>query len=103
MATKKLQQTILEELELTDLPEETQIKLLTQMTESVLKRITIRVLERLPEQDRIDLEKLQADGDLEKVNEFLKDKIPNYEQMIQEIVSEFKEEMKTNIETLKQG
>jgi len=101
MATKKLPQTILEELGLKDLPEETQIKLLTQMTESVLKRITIKVLERLSEEDRKEFEKLQAAGDPEKVNQFLTAKIPNYEQLVQEIVTEFKEEMKTNIEALK--
>lgn len=102
MDTKTLQQNILQELGLQDLPEATQIKLLTQMTESVLKRITVRVLEQLSEQDREEFDKLQASGDAEKVDQFLKAKIPNYEQMLKEVVAEFKEEMKANIETLKQ-
>jgi len=101
MDTKTIQQNILQELGLQDLPEATQIKLLTQMTESVLKRITIKVLEQLSETDRHELDKLQAVGDSEKINEFLKAKIPNYEQIVQEIVAEFKEEMKANIETLR--
>lgn len=96
-----IQQNIIQELGLQGLPEETQIKLLTQMTESVLKRITVRVLEQLSEQDQEELDKLQASGDAEKVDQFLKAKIPNYEQMVQEVIAEFKEEMKGNIETLK--
>lgn len=101
MDIKTLQQNILQELGLQDLPEATQIKLLTQMTESVLKRIAVKVLEQLSDQDRQEFEKLQATGEAEKVNEFLTVKIPNYEEMLQEIVAEFKEEMKANIEALK--
>jgi len=96
-----LQQNIIQDLGLQDLPQETQIKLLTQMTESVLKRITVQVLERLSEQEREEFAKLQETGDANKVNEFLKLKIPDYEDMVQKIVAEFKEEMKANIETLK--
>ncbi len=101
MDTKTIQQSIIQELGLQDLPEETQIKLLTQMTESVLKRIAVKVLEQLSEADRAEFEKLQETGDVEKVNDFLTAKIPNYEQIVLEIIAEFKEEMKTNIETLK--
>ncbi len=96
-----LQQNIIQDLGLQDLPQETQIKLLTQMTESVLKRITVQVLERLSEQEREEFDKLQEAGDANKVNEFLMSKIPDYEDMVQKIVAEFKEEMKANVETLK--
>lgn len=101
MDTKTIQQNIIQGLGLQDLPEATQIKLLSQMTESVLKRITVRVLERLPEADRAEFDKLQTGGDVAKMDEFLKSKIPDYEQMVQNIIIEFKEEMKANIEMLK--
>jgi len=101
MDTNAIQQSIIQELGLEGLPEETQINLLTQMTESVLKRITIKVLERLSEADRQEFENVQASGDPDKVNQFLTAKIPDYEQMVSGVVAEFKEEMKANIETLK--
>ncbi|OIO47586.1 MAG: hypothetical protein AUJ32_02785 [Parcubacteria group bacterium CG1_02_40_82] len=96
-----IQQNIIQGLGLQDLPEETQIKLLTQMTESVLKRVTVQVLERLSEQEREEFAKLQETGDVAKVDEFLKSKIPDYDGMVEQVVAEFKEEMKSNIETLK--
>lgn len=101
MAKKIIQQNIIQELGLQDLPEATQIKLLTQMTESVLKRIIIEVLEKLSEKEREEFEKLQEKGNVKEMDKFLKEKIPNYEEMVQDIVEDFKNEMKENIAMLK--
>ncbi|OGZ35880.1 MAG: hypothetical protein A3A94_01245 [Candidatus Portnoybacteria bacterium RIFCSPLOWO2_01_FULL_43_11] len=101
MPRKKLQQNIIEELGLTDLPEETQTKLLTGMTESILKRITLKIWEELPEKDRGEFEKVRAAGEPEKIDEYLHDKIPNYEEKLQGVIKEFKDEMKDTIADLK--
>ena len=101
MPRKKLQQNILEELGLTDLPEETQTKLLTGMTESILKRITLRIYEELPENERAEFQKIRDTGEPEKIDEYLHDKIPGYEKKLQEVIEEFKEEMKDTIADLK--
>ena len=101
MRKKLIQQNIIKELGLEKLPEDLQIKLLTQMTESVLKRITIEVFEKLSEKEREEFEKLQSKGDVSQVDDFLKEKIPNYEEMVQEIIEDFKAEIKENIASLK--
>lgn len=101
MPQAKLKQNIIEELGLADLPEETQAKLLVGMTESILKRITLRVWEELPESDRAEFEKVRETGEPEKIDEFLREKISNYDKMLQEAIAEFKEEMKETIADLK--
>ena len=83
-----------------DLPEERKTALLMQITESLLKRIVVRVLGELSETDRAAFEEVQETGDPEKINAFLTEKIPNYESMLQEIIAEFKTEMKDTVGAL---
>ena len=100
MNKNTIQQNIIKELGLEGLPEDKQIQLLTTMTESVLKRITIAVLERLSEEDKKEFDQVRETADPDKINEFLRKKIDNYDQMVEEIVKEFKTEMKTTIQDL---
>lgn len=100
MTTKIIQKNILEELELNNLPEETQIKLLTKMTETVLKRITIKVLEQLSEPERDEFYRLQESGDIEKITDFLKAKIPGYDRMVLKEVKDFTKEMQDTMSEL---
>ena len=98
--TGPLQQTIIDELGLGELPEERKTALLGQITESLLKRILVRVLSDLSEADRDTFAAVQETGDPEKINTFLTEKIPNYEAMLQEIIAEFKTEMKDTVSAL---
>lgn len=100
MTTKTIQKNILEELELNNLPEETQIKLLTKMTETVLKRIMIKVLEQLSEPERDEFYQLQEIGDADKITDFLKAKIPNYNTMVLKEVKDFTADMQDTISGL---
>ncbi len=96
-----IQQTIIKQLGLEDLPAEDQISLINQMTEAVLKRITISILEKLSEEEQDDFNKLADQEDPEKMEEFLKSKVENYEQMVEQIAKDFITEMKENIEEAK--
>ncbi len=93
-------QNFIEELGLKELTEEKQTELLTTMTESILKRITIRVLEQLSKKEKKEFDEVRVTADPDKINEFLREKIDNYDQMLQEVISEFKEEMKTTMHGL---
>lgn len=101
MDNKTIQQNIIKELGLEDLPEEKQAELLTTMTESILKRVTIAILERLSEEDKIKFDQVREANDPDKIIEFLREKIDNYDQMVEGVVKEFKEEMKTTMQDLK--
>lgn len=103
MDTQKIQQNIIEEFGLGGLPEEKQAELLTTMTESVLKRITIKILEQLSDEDRTEFDKLKETDDPDKIVEFLRAKISDYDKMVEGVVKEFKEEMKETMGELEKG
>ncbi len=100
MNKKIIQENIIKEFGLEDLSEDKQIELLTTMTESVLKRITIKVLEQLSEEDKKEFDRARETNDPDKINEFLREKINNYDEMVKEVIKEFKGEMKANIKEL---
>jgi hypothetical protein len=91
----QIQKELLEELGLSSLPPDKQEELLIKMTEVLLKRIFIETMERLNEADREMYEKMVDEkSEPEKIGEFLKEKVLNYDEMVQKIIIDFKEEMK---------
>lgn len=91
----QIQQTIIDELGLSDLPQEKKDALLSKMMEVVLKRIFLETMEKLSEADQEAYSKMiDANATPEELDGFLKEKINGYDQMVAEIISSFKEEMK---------
>lgn len=93
-APKNIFQQIFEDLGIEKLSEETQITLVTRLTELFLKRITVDILEQLSETEREEFLQIKNSGDSEKMLAFLRGKIPDYDQMVQKEIKEFKKEMK---------
>ena len=92
---------LMRELGLETLPEDKKIALLSSMTESVLKRITVEVLTRLSDEDQERLRAFQKDPPVpEKVEAFLKEKIPDYATIQEHVVRDFKDEMKSTMAML---
>lgn len=91
---QEIKQTIIDELGLADLPEDKKEQLLIKMTEVVLKRIFLETMEKLSEKDQEAYSKL-IDENVEpaKLEEFLQEKIVDYDKMVEKIVLDFKEEM----------
>lgn len=93
----QMQQTIIDELGLAELPQEKQGQLLVKMTEVVLKRIFLETMEKLTEAQQAEYEKMIDENvPPEKLENFLQEKIANYEEMVKKIIFDFKEEMKTD-------
>lgn len=93
----QIQQELMKELGLENLPEDKQRELIAQMTEVVLKRIFVETMEKLNETDQEAYGQMIDKGaSPEEVDTFLGEKIPDYEKMIQNIIVNFKEEMKKN-------
>jgi len=103
MTKKTNQQNLIQELGLDSLPEDKQIELLTTMTESVLKRITIQILERLSEEEKKEFDKVRESGEADKITKFLREKIKDYDEMAENTVKEFKEEMKNTVKDLEKS
>lgn len=90
-----LQQSIIEELGLKNLPQEKQEEILVKMTEVLLKKIYLETFEKLGEADRQELANmLDGEPEPEKVEEYLRGKIEDYDGFVKKVVEDFKEEMK---------
>lgn len=96
----QIQRDLLKELGIDQLPEERQEEVLTAMTEVLLKRLTLKVLEKLTEAQRQEFETLCAAQDQEKITKFFSDNVPNYEQLIQDEIAAFKEDIKKTTDAL---
>ena len=92
-----LKQNIIEALHLEALDDDKKIALVEKMAEVVQKKITLRVLEELPEEKKNELEKL-IDGSPKKVGDFLQGAMPNFSKVIQEEVVKFKKELVEKME-----
>jgi hypothetical protein len=90
-----LQQSIIEELGLQNLPKEKQEEILVKMTEVLLKKIYLETFEKLGEAERVELgNMLDKETEPEKVEEYLRSKIEDYDSFVKKVIEDFKEEMK---------
>jgi hypothetical protein len=86
---------LVKDLGIDSLPQDKQNEIIIKMTEVLLKRIFIETMDRLGDEGRMEYEKLTEveQIDQEKVTQFLKDKIANYDEMVNGIIEDFKMEM----------
>ena len=93
-----LQQTIIEELGLGDLPEERKAQILVDLLELVLKRLYMETMDKLTKEEQQELmNMLEEKADQEKVESFLRSKITDYDEFVKKVVSELKDELKEDI------
>jgi len=103
MDQNQIQKTLMEELGLAGISQDKQEELIIKMTEVLLKRIFLETTEKLDDLGKDEYQKLVEGGNAtpEQMEEFLKSKINNYDQLVQKVVDEFKEEMKQGVNSLK--
>lgn len=99
MDQNKMQKTLMEELGLSDFSQDKQEQLLIKMTEVLLKRIFLETMEKLDDQGKEEYQKMVESGIAtpEQMEEFLKSRVNDYEELVKKVVDEFKEEMKGGI------
>ncbi len=98
MDQNQVRQSIMDDLGLSDLPQEKQEELLIKMTEVILKRMFVETMDKLNASDQDKYaQMIDNQATPEEVENFLKGKISNYDEMLQKIVADFKEEMKKEI------
>lgn len=90
-----LQQNIIDELNLQALDDDKKIALVDKMSEVVQKRLTLRLLDEMSEEDQGKFEAILG-GSSEKVSEFLHSIFPNFLEIIQEEVIKLKQDLITN-------
>lgn len=85
---------LIKDLGIDTLEQDKQNELIIKMTEVLLKRIFIETMEKLGEGGREEYEKMsEGEVEPEQVEAFFKEKIKNYDEMVQGIVEEFRTEM----------
>lgn len=96
MDQNQVQKTLMEELGISEFPQDKQEQLLIKMTEVLLKRIFLETIEKLDDRGKEEYQKLVESGTAtpEQMEEFLKSRINDYEGLVRKVVNEFKEEMK---------
>lgn len=94
MDRKFLEANIIEMLGLESLPDERKIQTVEMMTNLVQKRLMLRILNQLSEEEKDEFEKVLGgkDVDLAAV-EFIKTKIPNFDAIIKEEIIKVKQEL----------
>lgn len=98
MDQDQIQKTLMEELGLADLPQDKQEQLLVKMTEVLLKRIFVETMDKLSDQAKEEYEKMvDQESTPEQVEKFLTANIPDYENVVQKIIGDFKKEMKSDL------
>jgi len=96
----QIEENILQELGIADLPSERQEEVLTAMTEAVLKRLMLRLIGAMGEEQKKQFEEIANAGDQEKISQFLAANISNYETLIKEEVASFKKDMQATVDAL---
>lgn len=89
---------LVKELNLDKFTEEEKNEVLTQLVDSLLKRLILRVYDKLNESDQKEFDELSKNGNVEKINEFLASKIPDLDQIREEELKGLVEEMKDFIQ-----
>ena len=85
---------LVKELDLENFTEEEKNQVLAKFTDSLLKRLLLRVYSQLNEADQKTLDGLNSAGSPEKLEEFLSAKVPDLDQLRDEETRGLVEEMK---------
>lgn len=87
-----LEQNIITGLNLQALDDDKKIALIDKMSEVVQKRLTLRLIDEMNENDKTEFEKI-LDSSPEKVSEFLQKIFPNFLDIMQEEIIKLKKEL----------
>ena len=96
-----LQKNIISLLGLESLPDEKKVQFLEKTSELVFKRTIVKVMELLPKSDQDELSRLIGAGEPEKTDAFIAEKIPNFEELMNNEIVAIKEEMVKEAEGVK--
>ncbi len=86
---------LIKELGLGGLTQEERDQIIVQLTDSLLKRMILRVYDKLGEADQKEFDRITAEGDAAKINSFLEKKIPDLNEIrdgeLDELIVEMKD------------
>ena len=94
MDQNQIQKSLMDDLGLADLPQDKKDQLLIKMTEVLLKRMFVETMDKLSKDDQETYGKMiDKSASPEEIEKFLREKIENYDQLLEKIVEDFRSEM----------
>ncbi len=93
LPTINLDKNIFEEMGMGDISEERKQKLLETMTAIIMNRVAARALDLLTKEEQKEFDEFLIKEDNEGANEFMKRKMPNFEEIVAEETIIYKLEM----------
>ena len=95
----KIAQTLMDELGISNFPEDKQEELIIKMTEVILKRMFVEIMDKLNPEEQDAYGKMLDNGAMpEEVENFVKDKIPDYDKIMDKVIADFKQDLSRNSE-----
>ena len=88
---------LIKELGLENLSVDEQEKLVSDMSEVVYKRVLLRVVEKLSDEEATELNNLFEKGNMEKIDQYLRDRVPDFASILRKEIEKYQEEMIKNI------
>jgi succinate dehydrogenase flavin-adding protein (antitoxin of CptAB toxin-antitoxin module) len=82
----ELKATLVKDLGIADLPQEAQDQILASLGDIILRSTTTAIFERLNDEQRVEFDRLSADEDPDKIQEFLNRTIPDMPKLMEEEV-----------------
>lgn len=97
-----LEEIILEKLQLAKLPQDQQEAILLQIGQEIYERVNTRALEDMSEADQGELDKILTEkpDDEGALLNFMREKVPNLDEIIREEVEEFQKESADFLDSL---
>lgn len=89
---------LIEKLGLKNLPVAQQEKLIEEMSEVVYKRIILKVIDKLIDEEVEELNNLFGKGDMEAVDNYLRDKVPNFVFILEGEIKKYGDEIAKRVE-----
>jgi hypothetical protein len=86
-----LQIDLIKHLGLDNLPPEKKEEVILKMSGVIQQNILLRILRELDEKDKDEFDKILGEDNNEKTLEFLKNKLPNLDDLVKEEIAKFKE------------
>ena len=84
---------IIQELNLGNLSEDEQVEMISEMSDVVYEKIILKVLEKLSDEDSVVLTNLLSAEKFDEATDFINEKIPNFEEVMDEEITDFQDEL----------
>lgn len=88
MDQTNIETSVAKALNIEDLPQESQNEIIQKMSEIVLERVMIEILDTLPEEQKESFKVLVESSDHQKIGDFIKANVPDINSLVETVVND---------------